>query len=60
MAGKEMIVFGTNLNKIPKEEVLAIVPIKKEALALVPVKEEAMASPLSLMLKLSPLSRRRH
>jgi hypothetical protein len=43
MAGKEMIVFGTDLNKIPKEEALAIVPIKKEALALVPIKEEAMA-----------------
>jgi hypothetical protein len=43
MAKKEMIVFGTDLNKISKEEVLAIVPIKKEALALVPIKEEDMA-----------------
>jgi hypothetical protein len=43
MARKEMIVFGTDLNKIPKEEALAIIPIKKEALALVPIKEEAVA-----------------
>jgi hypothetical protein len=43
MAGKEMIVFRTDLNKISKEEALAIVPVKKEALGLVPVKEEAMA-----------------
>jgi hypothetical protein len=43
MAGKEMIVFGTDLNKISKEEALANVPIKKEALAIVPVKKEAMA-----------------
>jgi hypothetical protein len=43
MTEKEMIVFETDLNKIPKEEALAIVPIKKEALALVPIKEEARA-----------------
>jgi hypothetical protein len=52
MAKKEMIVFGTDLNKILKEEALAIVPVKKEALALVPIKEEAIwPSPLSQMLK---------
>jgi hypothetical protein len=43
MAEKEMIFFGTDLNKILKEEALAIVPVKKEALAIVPIKEEAMA-----------------
>jgi hypothetical protein len=43
MAEKEMIIFGTDLNKILKEEALAIVPVKKEALALIPVKKEAMA-----------------
>jgi hypothetical protein len=43
MARKEMIIFGTDLNKILKEEALAIVPVKKEALALVPIKEEAIA-----------------
>jgi hypothetical protein len=42
MAGKEMIIFGTDLNKILKEKALAIVPIKKEALTLVLVTEEAM------------------
>jgi hypothetical protein len=43
MDRKEMIVFGTDLNKISKEEALAIVPVKKEALAIVPIKKEAMA-----------------
>jgi hypothetical protein len=43
MAGKEMIVFRIDLNMIPKEEALAIFPIKKEALAIVPIKKEVMS-----------------
>jgi hypothetical protein len=57
MTRKEMIIFGTDLNKILKEEALAIVPVKKEALALVPIKKKLWPSPLSLMLNLSSLSR---
>jgi hypothetical protein len=46
MARKEMIVFGTDLNKIPKEEALALVPIKEEAIAITPVPD---ANPLTVV-----------
>jgi hypothetical protein len=46
MAGKEMIVFGTDLNKILKEEAMAITPVPDaKPLTIVPSKALATVPP---------------
>jgi hypothetical protein len=46
MAGKDMIVFGTDLNKILKEEAMVITPVPDaKPLTIVPSKELAIVPP---------------